>query len=299
MHPELFQSSSFSQEIIKDTLSLWVVWKEHAWWLSITVWSRTESGNPDGEPLTFRRTCAGCGGGGAPHITLGEFTGDVFTPRPRISDSEWAGPHLGKSGATLCGELLLIVPREAIFRFSSLLNGLAKQSSPLPHEAPMTLSLFQGATLRGPCLESSLGHVDTGSFGSHWSWEQLDFPLKAWHFGCLFIMPAPICILTQPACQEPGALRAPKCFSHSALPSSGPDLAECPLLKDRGPSVFFYSLKIRLKGMRFILKTTPSQFYYMGKPYVHRSRNCRPVFPLLLAGDIGLGSWHPVRAKLD
>lgn len=27
-------------------------------------------------------------GGAGAHITLGEFTGDVFTPRPRISDSE-------------------------------------------------------------------------------------------------------------------------------------------------------------------------------------------------------------------
>lgn len=46
-----------------------------------------------------------------------------------------------------------------------------------------------------------------------------------------------------------------------------------------------YSLKIRIKWMHFILKTTPSQFYYMGKPYIYHGPNGRSAFS-------PAGWWH-------
>lgn len=123
--PTIFQSFSFHKEIIKNTFSLGVVWKDHGWLLCIAVWSRAVK-QPRRRALGFEYNLCGLS---RPHRTSGEFTDDICAPLLWISDSEWVGPHFEKSSDTSYIEWLLIADSTVyiIFKSSFLQKELARQ----------------------------------------------------------------------------------------------------------------------------------------------------------------------------
>lgn len=165
-----FPNSSLSKEIVKDTFQplgrvtgsrLMTI---HSCLVQSRVWK------PGCGVFDLRRNLCRWSG---PPVTLGEFRGDVFTLWQRISNSERGGPPSGESGSTSWIALLLIVtvPCKAIFRSSSLPKQLVFRLQLLhmnwsSFRCMSASSLVQRATLRGPCLKSSLGHVDSGSLCS-------------------------------------------------------------------------------------------------------------------------------------